>query len=294
MRCSRFVAFLLALVTGALGVGLSLLVLTEVPRDIKEISACVSSVKIVAHQSRGRRGRSWTSYDLWLDARDQSRGFVHDLNMFWPDKALAEKIRPGDCVVMSVDGAKLDGRDAVPDTLAFVFDWVDRELAAYDLEMTWDSSGGRVKILTLEKGPNQLIGYLDSLLFSLGLLGGLAVMFLGATLALLWGVVRGPTVGDLEPVSFISPEGYSLSLGTDCLTYREQGRTLKLPALQEIRPERIIVYTGGGAAWAAPHEHDPLTPGHFDRILDRIEIWFSEDDRNYTLDPKPGFDFAEA
>jgi hypothetical protein len=283
MRCGRLVAFLFALAATAIGGGIALLALSEIPAQTREISACLRSVDVVSYSRTGRRGVARTSTYLVLATDRHPQRFVHSLGSLWPDRELAGRLRAGDCVMITVDAAEF-AYQAVPRyEQSFLFEWLG--MAATSVQV----NGSRwVDILVLEKGDRELISYLDSLGWDLGAAGFLALVFFAIAGALLVATVRGRTIGEVEPMTLMGPEGYSVSLGNDGLTYRDGRTALRMVIWQELKPQRLRLFTNSLRLRGG--ETAPLQPNEWDRAMDRIEALLERERLDFVYDDSDRWD----
>ena len=186
---NRSIALIFTVFAAAVGGGLALLAIDEIPTQTREVEACVYNV----HRYSKRVGytRSPLKYTYMVIETDRNLGkFVQYIGKYSGNADLLEKIHPGDCVTITVDEAALKGQ-------AKSEPW---ELMVAKRVLKWVVQGWPIipsdgqpwiRIQSLERGGKELISPFDALLWPLGVLSGLSLLFLAFALRQLGKVAFG-------------------------------------------------------------------------------------------------------
>ena len=105
---ARLLALVLAAFAGLFGVAFAALALEEISAETEEVRACVHNVNREA-QSRGAKVLPFPPSYLVIETDRNRQRFVHYLGAIREDGAIADRVRPGDCVRITVDQAALEG-----------------------------------------------------------------------------------------------------------------------------------------------------------------------------------------
>lgn len=201
---SRLLALALAAFAGLFGVAFAALALEEVSAETEEVRACVHNVNRET-RSRGTKFFPFPPSYLVIETDRNPQRFVHYLGAVREDDAVAERVRPGDCVRITVNQAALEG-PPMEQTAGLgpkVEDWFkDRGLNAFlakralkTLALGWplvpDYDRPWVRVQSLERGSDELISPRDALLWPLVILGGISLLCLAVAARQLHRVVFG-------------------------------------------------------------------------------------------------------
>lgn len=189
---SRLLALVLAAFATLFGVVFALLALEEISPETEEVRACVHNVQREA-RTRGTKFIPFLPTYLVIETDRNPQRFVHYLGSIRADEAIAERVRPGDCVRITVDQAALEGPPPVETAgLGIALEaWLEGQgFNAYlarrslkTLALGWPLIPSYdqpwVRIQSLERGNEELISPRDALLWPLVILGGISLLCLG-------------------------------------------------------------------------------------------------------------------
>ena len=105
---SRLLALVMTVPATVLGLVFAMLALEEVSDQTEDVRACVHSVNREA-RPRGTQRLPFPPTYLVIETDRNRQKFVHYLGSFQADDSVAERVRPGDCVQITVDQAALEG-----------------------------------------------------------------------------------------------------------------------------------------------------------------------------------------
>jgi hypothetical protein len=201
---SRFLALVLTAFAAVFGVVFAMLALEEVSSQTQEVRACVHNV----HRETRTRGTAYIPFlpsYLVIETDRNPQIFVHYLGSIRENDEVAERVRPGDCVRITVDQAAMEG-PPLEETAGFgdaLEGWLKgqginaflakRALKTFALGWPLIPSYERpwVRIQSLERGSEELISPRDALLWPLVILGGISLVCLGVAARQLHRVVFG-------------------------------------------------------------------------------------------------------
>ncbi len=196
---SRLLAFVFAVPATLFGVAFAVMALEETSKDTREISACVYDVNRET-QIRGNRRIPLKPTYLVIETDRNPQKFVHYLGALWGKDSLADRVRPGDCVRITVDRAALEGNADEGAALnghvngqALRLFLAKRALRSFVLGWPLLPSYNRpwVRIQRLMRGQEEVISPRDALFWPLVSLGGLSLLCFGIAAHQLHRVVFG-------------------------------------------------------------------------------------------------------
>ena len=181
-RYSRAASFLLALLTGAVGCAVAMVIADEIPMETEKVSACIRHIETKSTKLHRLSHRRLSLY-LVLSTDGFRHKFVHNLGMMWLDEELREKIRVGDCVTITVDAAliqppsptishSLESLDS-PNSLEF------GEVLGLVNSILSSRTSRWIRMIRLELGQEELISPLDALGWTIARLGAFALFSFG-------------------------------------------------------------------------------------------------------------------
>ena len=190
MESLRVFDFCSALIGAAIGVGMALLAVGEIPLQTRDFHACTDDVYL----ERSGGIRMWRfgfkgSYYLVFATGHYPERYVHYIGTFVPDVELKEEIHPGDCLTFTVSASspKLtlgDDRLLGPQVALGVYlaglKWL---VQGWPFLGTPDVSLGTrwVRILKLERDGEVLISPYNALGWSLGVFATIALACLAVS-----------------------------------------------------------------------------------------------------------------
>lgn len=201
---SRLLALVLAAFAALFAIAFGALALEEIASETEEVRACVHNVTQET-RSRGNDVFPFPPSYLVIETDRNPQRFVHYLGATRQDDAVAERVRPGDCVRITVDQAALEG-PPLEETAGLdpsLEDWLkDRGLNAFlakralkTLALGWpllpDYDRPWVRIQSLAKGDEELISPREALFWPLLILGGISLLCFAVTARQLRQVVFG-------------------------------------------------------------------------------------------------------
>lgn len=189
---TRLFALVLTGLATILGVVFAMLALEEISDQTEEVRACVHNVGRETPM-RGTKHMPLRPNYLVIETDRNPQKFVHYLGSFQADDTIAEPVRPGDCVRITVDRAALQGtllegttRDGVTLESSLTENGLRLLLAKQALKsfaLGWPLIPSHtqhwVRIQRLERGSEELISTRDALLWPLAILGGISFLSLG-------------------------------------------------------------------------------------------------------------------
>ncbi len=201
---ARFLALILTVLATIFGVAFALLALEEISPQTQEVRACVHNVHRET-RTRGTKHIPFRPTYLVIETDRNPQIFVHYLGSFGENDAVAERVRPGDCVRITVDQAALEGppQEESTEVGAALEGWLKHQgfsvfLARRSLKtlaLGWplipSTNRPWVRIQRLERGTEELISPRDALLWPLVILGGISLLCLGVAARQLHRVVFG-------------------------------------------------------------------------------------------------------
>lgn len=188
---SRLLALVMASAAAVFGVAFAALALEEIAAETEEVRACVHNVNRET-QTRGTKFFPFLPSYLVIETDRNPQRFVHYLGAVREDGAIAQRVRPGDCVRIAVDQAALEG-PPLEETTGLgseVEDWLrDQGYSLFlakrslkTLALGWpllpDYDRPWVRIQSLARGSEELISPRDALLWPLVILGGISLVCL--------------------------------------------------------------------------------------------------------------------
>ncbi len=201
---SRFLALVLAAFAALFGVVFAMLALEEVSPQTQEVRACVHNVHRQT-MTRGVKRIPFRPTYLVIETDRNAEKFVHYLGSVRENDAVAQSVRPGDCVRITVAQAALE-RPPLEETAGLApelegwlkhrgFDVFLARRSLKTLALGWplipSANQPWVRIQRLERGNEELISPRDALLWPLVTLGGISLLCLGVAARQLHRVVFG-------------------------------------------------------------------------------------------------------
>ncbi len=188
---SRLFALILTVLATIFGVVFALLALEEISPQTQEVRACVHNVRRETPM-RGAKHIPLRPTYLVIETDRNPQIFVHYLGSIRESDAIAESIRPGDCVRITVDRAALEGAppEETTEVGAALAGWLKhqgfsvflakRALKSFALGWPLIPSTNQpwVRIQRLERGNEELISPRDALLWPLVILVGISLLCL--------------------------------------------------------------------------------------------------------------------
>lgn len=201
---SRLFALILLVPAVIFGLVFGLLALEEVSDQTEEVRACVHNVGRET-PVRGMQQIPLRPSYLVIETDRNPQKFVHYLGSLQANDPVAERIRPGDCVRITVDKAALEAppmegfsRNGVtlataPTDHGLRLLLAKRALKSFALGWPPVPSQNRpwVRIQRLERGSEELISPRDALFWPLAILGGISLLCLAIAARQLLRVVAG-------------------------------------------------------------------------------------------------------
>jgi hypothetical protein len=201
---SRLLALILTIPATIFGIVFALLALEEISPQTQEVRACVHNVNRETPM-RGAKHVPLRPAYLVIETDRNPQKFVHYLGSIRENDAIAERIRPGDCVRITVGQAALEGAppEETTEVGAALKAWLKHQgfsvflakRALKSFALGWPvippTNQPWVRIQRLERGNEELISPRDALMWPLVILGAISLLCLGVAARQLHRVVFG-------------------------------------------------------------------------------------------------------